>query len=167
MDESDFGKLLSTNVPHILEEIFLSLDFQSFKNCHRVCKAWNRFLSAESLHQKAKKLLSHNNQRLHLALTEGNANKLERILSNGMVDVNDEDGLHKLTAALKAPRLHGMSLASYHGYKEVVWLLLKAGADAQLLNRILPLWIMPSRAQVQFRENYKTTKPYVIRLSLV
>ena len=141
VDESDFGKLLGTNVPHILEEIFLSLDFQSFKNCHRVCKAWNGFLSAKSLHQKAKKLLSHNNQRLRLALTEGNANKLERILSNGMVDVNDKVALHKMTAETIGPL--PLSLASYRGYRDVVQLLLKAGADAQLLCRILPLWAMP------------------------
>ena len=140
VDESEFGKLLSTNVPHILEEIFLSLDFQSLKNCHQVCKAWNRFLSSEPLHQKAKKLLSHNNHRLQLALTEGNAKKLERILLNGMVDVNNEDGLHKMTAATRAPH---MNLASYSSYKDVVVLLLKAGADTQLLCRILPLWVMP------------------------
>ena len=153
VDESDFDKLLNKNMPHILEEIFLSLDFQSFKNCHRVCKAWNGFLSAKSLHQKAKKLLSHNNQRLRLALTEGNANKLERILSNGMVDVNDKVALHKMTEETIGPL--PLSLASYRGYRDVVQLLLKAGADAQLLYRILPLWVMPSRAEIQCLGNQK------------
>ena len=117
-----------------------------------MCKAWNNFLSAESFHQKAKKLLSHNNHRLQLALTEGNANKLERILKNGMVDVNDEEGLHKMTAGTRAPN---MNLASYRGYRDVVQLLLKAGADAQLLYRILPLWVMPSRAEIQCLGNQK------------
>ena len=69
-----------------------------------------------------------------------------------MVDVNDEDGLHKMTAATRAPN---MNLASYRGYKDVVQLLLKAGADAQLLYRILPLWVMPSRAEIQCLSNQK------------
>ena len=126
-------------------------------NCHRVCKVWNRLLSSESLHQKAKTLLSHNSHRLQLALTEGNANKLERILKNGMVDVNDEDGLHKMTAGTRAPN---MNLASYRGYKDVVQLLLKAGADAQLLCRILPLGPVGNAIRPQVQMYLSLCKSY-------
>ena len=40
-----FDQLLTKNVPHILEKIFLSLDIESIKNCMRVCQAWNNVLS--------------------------------------------------------------------------------------------------------------------------
>ena len=126
MSGSDFNKLLTTNVPHIHEEIFFSLDFQSFKNCHKVCKAWNHFLSAESFHQKARTLLSVNNQKLWWATTDGNANKVAKILSNGMVDVNNEVGVPKMPTTTTTP----LKWASYHDFKDVVQLLLKAGADA-------------------------------------
>ena len=126
MGGGDFDNLLAINVPHIHEEIFFSLDFQSFKNCHLVCKTWNHVLSAESFHQKAKKLLAVNNQKLWWASTEGNANKVARILSNGMVDVNNEVAVPKMPWTTTTP----LKWASYNGFKDVVQLLLKAGADA-------------------------------------
>ena len=35
-----FDKLFVMNVPHILEKIFLSLDYESFKKCHDVSNTW-------------------------------------------------------------------------------------------------------------------------------
>ena len=131
METSAFDKLFTTNVPHILEKIFFSLDFQSFKNCHQVCKAWNEVLSSECFRQKANKLLTENNQKLRCASEEGNADELTRILSRGMVDFNNEvrkqncldfNNYRCVTTPLK--------LASSYGHKDVVQLLLKAGADA-------------------------------------
>lgn len=123
MTGGDFNKLL--NVPHIQEEIFLSLDIQSFKNCHQVCKTWNNFLSDESFHLRAKKRLALNNQQLWWASSKGNANKVAMILSNGMVDVNNDVELDKMPSTTKNP----LMVASYHGFKDVVQLLLEAGAN--------------------------------------
>ena len=53
MSRSHFDTLLSKNVPHILENIFFSLDFESFKACFEVSKTWNTLLKSEMFHKKA------------------------------------------------------------------------------------------------------------------
>ena len=49
-----FDLLLSRNVEHIWERIFLSLDYHSFKRCHSVCRAWNDAFTKDSFAAKAK-----------------------------------------------------------------------------------------------------------------
>ena len=49
---SGFDLLLETYVPHIWEKIFLSLDYDSFKNCLKVSKAWNDVFHTESFQAK-------------------------------------------------------------------------------------------------------------------
>ena len=49
-----FDQLFAKNVPHIMENIFLSLDFESFKKCLRVSSAWNELLTSESFLMRAK-----------------------------------------------------------------------------------------------------------------
>ena len=44
-----FGTLFTRNVPHILERIFLSLDYYSFNECLNVNKAWNGLLHGHLL----------------------------------------------------------------------------------------------------------------------
>ena len=48
---SNFDKFFLRNVPHILEKIFFSLDYMSFKTCMRVNKTW-RDLLITARHQK-------------------------------------------------------------------------------------------------------------------
>ena len=47
-------KLLSKNVPHIFEKIFLSLDYDSFKACQRVNTSWHVLLISASFIKKAR-----------------------------------------------------------------------------------------------------------------
>ena len=47
-----FELLMSGNFPHILENIFLSLDYESFKTCRRVCKTWAEVLGSEPFKMK-------------------------------------------------------------------------------------------------------------------
>ena len=49
-----FDTLLSKNVPHILENIFFSLDYESFKTCHKVSTTWNELLTSLSFVTRAK-----------------------------------------------------------------------------------------------------------------
>ena len=49
-----FDRLFSRNAPHILEMIFFSLDFCSFRRCREVSRAWNRLLVSEPFQRKAK-----------------------------------------------------------------------------------------------------------------
>ena len=49
-----FNTLLNKNVPHILEMIFLSLDYESIKKCQKVCNSWREMLGSESFKRKLK-----------------------------------------------------------------------------------------------------------------
>ena len=49
---SVFDLLLKRNVQHIWEEIFLSLEYDSFKNCLSVSKAWSEIFNRESFRTK-------------------------------------------------------------------------------------------------------------------
>ena len=126
MDNSDFKKLFITDVPHIIERIFLSLDYQTFKNCHQVCNAWNEVLSIESFQNKAEMLLSENNLKLCRASTEGNAYEVRRILSYGMVDFNSVLQWHLIENTTRNSTI----LAPIYGHKDVLHLLLTAGPIA-------------------------------------
>ena len=50
-----FDKLLTNHVPHILEKIFFELDYYSFMDSGKVCKAWRELHSSESYELKAEK----------------------------------------------------------------------------------------------------------------
>ena len=54
MDRCAFNILLKRNVPHILEQIFLSLDYESFKKCLEVNKYWKEFLRSVLFQKKTK-----------------------------------------------------------------------------------------------------------------
>ena len=49
-----FDKLLAKNVPHIIEGIFFSLDYPSFKTCLRVSKRWYELLTTDTMQKKAR-----------------------------------------------------------------------------------------------------------------
>ena len=57
-DETKFETLFNKNVPHILEKIFYSLDYDSFMESKKVCKAWNILLSSKSYDEMAIKMLT-------------------------------------------------------------------------------------------------------------
>ena len=87
--ECKFEKLFTRNVPHILEKIFFSLDYASFKKCMEVAPVWRELLTSKSskrlevvtFREDIEKELWHN-------ILEGNANEVKRILSSVMVDIN-------------------------------------------------------------------------------
>ena len=49
-----FDLLLRSNVIHIWEKIFLSLDYQSYKSCQQVCMSWSQVLCTDSFWAKAR-----------------------------------------------------------------------------------------------------------------
>ena len=126
MSGSGFDKLLSKNVPHILEAIFLSLDYESFKKCCEVNKAWNKLLTAESFQRKFHDDILNDERKLHHAAgMYGNTNEVGRLLHSGLVDINCVRRAWKTTPLCEA---------AMHGHKDVVELLLDAGAEPNKAN---------------------------------
>ena len=56
MDFCAFDMLFAKSVPHILEKIFLSLDWKSLKKCFEVSKTWHVLLTSEPLQMKVRTL---------------------------------------------------------------------------------------------------------------
>ena len=81
-----FDKLFSMNVPHILERIFFSLDYHSFKICMHVSTTWSELLMSEPCQNKAKSVfrtgICKDNRRLWRAARSGNVCFVRRLLSN-------------------------------------------------------------------------------------
>ena len=88
-----FDTLFTINVPHILEHIFFSLDYESYKTCLEVCKAWNELLTSESYQEKGRTLFHReilkDGKRLCDASREGCIVEVRRLLSTGLVDVKN------------------------------------------------------------------------------
>ena len=57
MADSEFDKLFTRNVPHVLERIFFSLDYVSITACRDVCMAWSELHSTKLYQQKREELL--------------------------------------------------------------------------------------------------------------
>ena len=76
MASPTFETLLAMNVPHILEAIFFSLDYKSFKRCMDVCVAWNVLLKSKAFTTKAKYNFTHDirrdQEKLQYAASVGN-----------------------------------------------------------------------------------------------
>ena len=119
-----FDKLFVRNVPHILENIFFSLDYKSFKTCAEVSKVWAELLVSETFCRKAKSLFQEeileDEKKLCSESGWGIINEVRRLLSNGLLDVNCVRGDYQSTP------LGGAALM---GRTEVIKLLLDKRAD--------------------------------------
>ena len=130
MDSCAFNKLFAKNVPHILENIFLSLDYESYKVCLEVNDTWEKLLSSES-YQKIGKSVFRNEilkdeWKLWNVAENGNEIDVKRLLLSKMIDVNSRHG-----DSLSTP-LHQ---AAEGGNIIVGRLLLDRGADPDGQNR--------------------------------
>ena len=124
MASCSFDMLFTKSVPHILENIFFSLDFASYKSCLEVNTMWNCLLMSDSYQSTAKSLF-HNDirrdeKKLWDATREGNAEGVREIVSQKMVNVNTLLGCRHSTPLCEA---------AGSGHKEVVLLLLDSGAE--------------------------------------
>ena len=124
MGSCAFEKLFAKSVPHVLEKIFLSLDYESLKNCLEVNIIWRELLTSETYQRKIKAKfqieMTLDQQELWYAASANNVEKVNRLLSCGMLDIN-----------LNFECLHGPPLfrAAVGGHKEVVQILLNRGAN--------------------------------------
>ena len=84
--------LFTKTVPHLLEKIFFSLDYESFKTCQGVNNIWHDLLTSDSYVKKAKSTFQEgiveDEKKLCLASKEGKKDEAAKILDMGLVDVN-------------------------------------------------------------------------------
>ena len=87
-----FNLLITKSVPHILEKIFFSLDYESFNKCSEISTALSQLLSSErSLKLKKNVFGGYVEMELRYALRQGNIPMIRELVSSGIVDVNYMD----------------------------------------------------------------------------
>ena len=128
MGPCDFDVLFTKHVPHILEKIFFSLDYGSYKKCFEVSSAWHKLLASERYHRKGKDVfheeILEDEDELTNASREGKSMEVIKLLCSGMVDVNCFGRGHG--------RWRGstpLCEAACKGHKNVVKILIDKGAD--------------------------------------
>ena len=141
MDLSPFDSLFSKNVPHILEKIFFSLDYESFKNCLQVSKDWKEQLASELFQRKGKSVFNEelflDEGKLIKASRDGIQDEVKRLLSSVMLDVNCKYGPRSCkdgprgpgSTSLRWPGSTPLHQAAFYGRNFVVQILLNMGAD--------------------------------------
>ena len=125
MGSRAFDKLLYKNVPHILEKIYLSLDYESYKECFEVCRTWNEILTSKRYLKIGKSVfqdkISEDERKLLEAAESDNTTDVRKLLRNRMLDINSRHGFFLYTPLHKAAK-------NYRG-AAVVQLLMNGGAD--------------------------------------
>ena len=75
-------------MPHIHEKIFFSLDYDSFKECLKVCRASNDLFTSYSFKRVGKSVFCEAiHENLNTAMGNGQTQEVKRILSTGMADI--------------------------------------------------------------------------------
>ena len=119
MGSSAFDKLFDISVPHILEKIFLSLDYKTYKACLEVSP------SSEPFCKKAKSLfeikISQDHERLWVYAWRGDTYEVWRLVSTAMFDINRVSHSSPIYAAASK------------GHKIVAEYLLGMGADPNII----------------------------------
>ena len=130
MDLCAIDKLFKKSVPHILEKIFLSLDYESYKHCLEVNTKWKALLISESYLKIGRSLfqddIASDEKALLNSARNGYEKEVRRLLSCSMVDVNRMHWMHWMHWNILSTPLHQ---AACKGHIIVVQLLLDRGAD--------------------------------------
>ena len=124
-----FGATTARSVPHILEKIFLYLDYSSYKKCLEVHSTWRELLTSTTFLKKSKELFNQEiweeETKLWHASIIGSASKVQSLITP-LVDVNCTRGNVDDTPLL---------LACTFGNKAVVQILLDWGANPMTRNK--------------------------------
>ena len=122
MDPSYFGNLFSKHVPHVLEKIFLSLDYKSYKKCLKVNNEWDRVLTSNPFQMKGKLAFDveilQDTLFLYHAAKEADRARVQELLSTRMIDVN-----------IPCSVWTSLMVAAHEGHQDIVKILFDYGAD--------------------------------------
>ena len=137
-----FDTLFTMNVPHLLEKIFTSLDYESFKTCLQVSTEWKELLTSKPYLENAKSLyhgeIVRDEGNLWLAAKQGNIGKVQSLSGSIFVNVNCEKGSDRSTPLCEAVESacalsnRARNKAKKASRKKVVQLLLDRGANPNL-----------------------------------
>ena len=134
---SAFEMLFTTNVPHVLEMIFFSLDYESYKKCLKVCIKWRELLITKSFQTRVNLLfcneVSKEQGMLSCAAWNGHTQMAKSLLSSGLLDVNANISKY-VNNIISRPAGTLLTLAAEEGHEDVVLLLLNNGADPNKAN---------------------------------
>ena len=128
----NFEPLFDKNIPHILEKIFHSLDYNSFMESKKVCKTWNELLSSKSYYEMEMKLLKEkkNENKLCQASYTGTLHEVRHILRNGVNPNCFGTSKYSTDPFLKiTPIQHALLGYGYGGRVKIIKLLIREGAD--------------------------------------
>ena len=127
-------KLMKISVPHILEKIYFSLDYSSFKTCLAVSTDWNELLSSERFQKLRKGVFGKEIEtELGQALKMYNMEKIHRLVSSNIIDLNY---MHKDVGT-------PLCVAADRGDTDLVQILIEKGAEINARNGYIysPLYI--------------------------
>ena len=129
---SAFDALFTKSVPHILERIFLSLDYESLKSCLEVSITWMEIIKSRSFHKRAKYLFQEEISKDEVILWQkswaGNTKAVKRLLLSGLLDVNHVQSDYVCQSFQPKKALTSLGVAASRGHKDVVQVLLEKGA---------------------------------------
>ena len=128
-DPCAFDTLFGRSVPHILEKIFFSLDYKSFKNCMEVNKQWRELLSTASYQKETEKMLIEKEkyeEKLFIAVQNIQTEEVRSLISSRNVDVNFKCIVNTTSIVFHSTPLFE---AAAKGHNEIVQILLDSGAD--------------------------------------
>ena len=137
--ECAFDMLFTKNVPQVLEKIFFSLDYMSYRTCRNVSKNWHELLTSERLQRRMisvydDRYWEEQNKLLQLSKQHGTVNEVRRLLSNGMVSVNCRyKSLREAEEGSSGSTPLGEAVAACN--INVAMVLLRAGADPNMINK--------------------------------
>ena len=112
-DSCKFDVLFTKNVPHILEKIFFSLDYETYKQCLEVCSTWSKFLTSDRFVR-----VRYGSKPLHNAAMRGHKDVVQILIDQG-VDCDRENQWGETP----------LWMAAFYGHTEVVKHLLDVGAN--------------------------------------
>ena len=126
-----FNILFFNKVPHVAEQIFFLLDYESFKACLEVNGKWRELLTSERYIKKGKFVfrldILEDEKNLLIAIDEDNTYDAKILLASGMVDVNcSRDDYGNPT---------GLQVAAMKGHKEMARILIGNGAELNVADK--------------------------------